>query len=320
MENIIKQVHFQLTRSCNLRCSFCGQWGKKGFFADSSGEEMTLSDWMRIIDELEEYRKKSGISPVVTLWGGEPLVSPCFDEIARELKNRGFSLELITNGTRINEHKDVIKSCIDRVYVSLDGDRKTHNAIRGEGVFEKVRVNLIELEHTNVTVMSVITPSMIEGIDEFLEELKGIGIKNLFLQNMIGLTLDEIENYKMWMKSTFGIDAKEIEAWETSGNIDFTKLLGDRLQHINLDDVPFEISHKKHTDDKKIICKSPFSHAHIAWNGNVLFCTDFYDFSAGNVKEETLENIFSNEKSEMFRREIENSNCITCNHCSWRMS
>ena len=91
MKREIKQVHFQLTRNCNLRCSFCGQWGKKGFFADSSGEEMSLDDWNRIMGELEEYRDKTGISPVITLWGGEPLVSPYFDKIAKKLKEKNFS-------------------------------------------------------------------------------------------------------------------------------------------------------------------------------------------------------------------------------------
>lgn len=31
-------------------------------------------------------------------------------------------------------------------------------------------------------------------------------------------------------------------------------------------------------------CLSPFRHIHVAWNGNVLYCTDFYDFAAGNAK------------------------------------
>jgi sulfatase maturation enzyme AslB (radical SAM superfamily) len=137
---------------------------------------------------------------------------------------------------------------------------------------------------------------------------------------MIGLTRVEIKDYKLWMREIFGIDAKEIESWETSGELDFTDLLDNKLQNIDLEKLPFEISHKKHTSDKQVVCKSPFEHAHIAWNGNVLFCTDFYDFSAGNVKEDTLENIFFNERSETFRREIENNSCSSCNHCSWRMS
>lgn len=318
MDKAIKHVHFQLTRNCNLRCSFCGQWGKKGFFADSSGEEMTLSDWNRIICELEEYRDKTGISPVVTLWGGEPLVSPYFDEIAKRLKQKGFKTELITNGTKIDEHKDVIEFCIDRLYVSIDGTADIHNSIRGQGVFEKVRENLIALNHNNITVMSVITPRLIENLKEFLDELKGLKIHDLFLQDMIGLKKDEVTEYKIWLKSSFDIDAKEIDSWEADEKINFSHELTQKLNGIDEADYPFAITHKQHTDNPEIICKSPFNHAHIAWNGNVLFCTDFYDFSAGNVKEKTLESVFLNEKSEKFRTEIVENRCSTCKHCSWR--
>ena len=44
MKKEIRHVHFQITRNCNLRCEFCGQWGKNGFFREASGDEMTFPD------------------------------------------------------------------------------------------------------------------------------------------------------------------------------------------------------------------------------------------------------------------------------------
>lgn len=308
MERRIKQVHFQITRNCNLRCPFCGQWGKKGFFADSSGKAMTLDDWKRVISELSEYRERNGENITVTVWGGEPLVSPCFDEIISLLKANNFKTEVITNGVLINEHLDIIRNCVDTLYVSLDGTKEVHNSIRGEGVFEKVTQNLRSLKHKNITVMSVITPQLINVLDEFLAVLDSLDIKRLYLQDMIGLTADEIREYKAWLKSTFDITAHDINSWRNdnlfkAGNMAFGR-------H------GYEIEHKTHTREGH--CKSPFYHAHIAWNGSVLYCTDFYDFSAGNAKKDTLENIFLNEKSERLRKEIINGSCVTCNHCSWK--
>lgn len=308
MEKQIKQVHFQITRNCNLRCHFCGQWGKKGFFADSSGEMMTIGEWKNIIDELVSYRKKRGGNITVTVWGGEPLVSPYFDEIVTLLKNDGFIVEVITNGVFIDKHYDVLNKCVDVIYVSLDGPKKIHDAIRGEGVFEKVTHNLSELGHENVTVMSVITPSLTEVIDEFTAELAKFGIKRLYLHDMIGLDENEIQEYKSWMKNTFDIEAHDIESWKNEELF--------KMRDIKTINYGYEIEHKKHTSDGH--CKSPFNHVHIAWNGNVLYCTDFYDFSAGNVKNEKLEDIFENQRSELFRREIADGKCVVCKHCSWR--
>ncbi|MDD6483406.1 MAG: radical SAM protein [Clostridiales bacterium] len=179
MERQIKQVHFQITRNCNLRCPFCGQWGKKGFFADSSGRAMTIDDWKRITAELASCQKEENIT--VTLWGGEPLISPYFDEIIALLKEQDLKTEVITNGVLINEHKDVLRKYADRIYVSLDGTKEVHDAIRGRGVFERVTQSLKTLKHKNVTVMSVITPQLMEVLPKFLDNLDELNIQQLYL-------------------------------------------------------------------------------------------------------------------------------------------
>ena len=58
MKTQIELVHLQITKNCNLRCWFCGQWGKKGFFADDKGELLSLNKWLDIINELAKYGKK----------------------------------------------------------------------------------------------------------------------------------------------------------------------------------------------------------------------------------------------------------------------
>jgi len=78
LEKRLELVHFQITRRCNLRCYFCGQWGKKGFFSDASGEEMTLQNWQSLALEIKESFNPL---PRIILWGGEPLVCPFFDEL-----------------------------------------------------------------------------------------------------------------------------------------------------------------------------------------------------------------------------------------------
>lgn len=316
MDRKIKQVHFQITRNCNLRCPFCGQWGKKGFFADSSGIEMTREDWNNVIIQLEKYREKTGANILITVWGGEPLISPIFDELMRMIHEKGFKTEVITNGVLIAEHKEILETYADRVYVSLDGTAEVHNEIRGNGVFEKVANNLKKLQHNNITIMSVVTKNLMCVLPVFLTELQKFNIKSLYLQDMIGLTTDEINHYKAWAKSVFGIDATEIDAWENNGEINFADEIDSIIDHTP--DLNYTIEHKAHSNRTDIHCMSPFWHMHITWNGDVTYCTDFYDFKAGNVKEDTVETIFFNEKSEIYRNEITSGNCITCMHCSWK--
>ncbi len=320
MKNKIQHVHFQITRNCNLRCEFCGQWGKKGFFAGASGEEMVFSDWEKVIAEIQAIRDKSGISPLITVWGGEPLVSPIFDDIMILLKKKCFETEVITNGVMMDKHFEVLRNCTNTLYVSIDGPMEIHDKLRGKGIYKKVVENIKKIDHKKITVMSVITESLIAVLPEFLDELNKLNIHKLFLQDMIGLTSEEVKAYKEWLKIDFNINATNIDAWNTDTCIDLSAELKNVLDECEIDKLNYAIVQKKHTSNKNIICKSPFSHLHIAWNGEVLYCTDHYDFTAGNVKEESLESIFMNEKSKKFREGILNNKCPACDHCSWRVS
>ncbi len=324
--NRIEQVHLQITRNCNLRCYFCGQWGKRGFFSDASGTEMQLVDWEKVIEELITYREKTGVSPYIMVWGGEPLVSPWFDDIVELLHKEKFLVGMVTNGVLLDRHKEVINKAVSWIYLSLDGPPQIHDRIRGKGIFEKVLANLEQINGPEISVMSVVTGQLIPLLPEFLDILEDTKIGALFLQDMIGLKVEEITDYKVKMQEIFGIQAEYIESWENEGRLQFHEELDCMLKQIDRDKYHFKIVPKQHYEKQSIgnqyadmeYCLSPFRHIHVTWNGNVTFCTDFYDFKAGSVKEQGLEAIFTNENSEKFRRMIIEGKCATCNHCSWR--
>ena len=57
-EKRIEKVHFQITKQCNLRCPFCGQWGERGFFAKANGASLSIEDWLAVAKELEKLPEK----------------------------------------------------------------------------------------------------------------------------------------------------------------------------------------------------------------------------------------------------------------------
>ncbi len=313
MEKKIKLVHFQLTKNCNLRCWFCGHWGRKGFFFDTVGEAMCIDDWKNVINQLCYYAEKTEIRPEIMLWGGEPLIYPQFEEIVRELRCKGFNLGIVTNGVMIDKYSQLLKQEFKHIYVSVDGVKEIHDKIRGEGVFDTVSKNLKLLKGTNakITIMSVLSDDNIPTLQSTVEELLKLNCDEIILQDMIALSKEEAQQYKDEM-SNIGITAEYINSW-----------IMDNPPKCDLSVI--EKICKKYADKVKYLphgigepCMSAFSHIHIAWNGNVLYCTDFYDFSAGNVKNENIVDIFNNEKSEKFREMIQNEKCPTCHHCSWR--
>lgn len=343
MKYEIELVHFQIERDCNLRCWFCGQWGRKGFFSDARKEDlkrtskplidaasqpqpgigrdikMKYEDWERVVVQLADYRDESGISPDILLWGGEPLLCPFFEKLVRLLKANGFRLGIVTNGTLIDRYAALLGQEFHHIYVSIDGNREVHDKIRGKGVYEKVTHNLqlIYGGNAKVSIMTVISLDTLPVLRKLPDLFGTLACDEVLLQEMIVLTGQEAADYKGWMKECFGVEASEIDSWV--GEAVDEKKKEEALREILASSYPKPVQYLPHVAGNPP-CKSPFSHIHIAWNGEVLYCTDFYDFTAGNVKREPLMEIFRNEKSEKFRREIQKGRCAACRHCSWKNS
>lgn len=321
VEKKLELIHMQITRNCNLRCWFCGQWGNKGFFSDSSGRAMEFDDWKKVIDSVACRYKSQDRYPSVMLWGGEPLVSPIFEKISSYLSDLGFELGVVTNGVLMDKWADILKSKFKRIYISVDGTREIHDGIRGKGVFDKVISNaeLIKNGNAELIIMSVLSPRLLPTLHTFPKCLEKLEPKELLLQDMIYLSCEEVASYHKWLKACFGYEAREINSWQTDMPEDYSIKKAEALKRVEAERFSFPVRHLAHGSDAlNEHCLSPFRHIHVTWNGNVMYCTDFYDFYAGNVTKDDVMDIFDNQFSEKFRNEILKGRCPSCNHCSWR--
>ena len=275
---------------------------------------MTLENWKALALDIKGCYTPL---PHIILWGGEPLVCPYFDELVLFLKELGFTLGLITNGVLLDLHMEICKSSFKKIYVSIDGPWDIHDSIRGNGVFDRATANLTELakSNVNVTVTSVLSPPLLGRLDEFINIVENLGADELLLQNYIHVSAGEADEYRKWMKDSFNIEANEINSWITELPQDYEIKKEQAIEGIKDRKSKITVTYLPHTNEN-CTCLSANKHIHVSWNGNVLYCTDFYDFSAGNVKENHIDEIFNNEISEAYRREVVNN--PACKHCSWR--
>ncbi|HEY7574300.1 MAG TPA: radical SAM protein, partial [Thermoanaerobaculia bacterium] len=141
-------VQLRVTNLCNLRCKMCGQWGDTGIYRSdgfsasaTDGEkererikeliganrQLSLSDYVKLLDQIAAWK------PIVSLFGGEPLLYPDILPLVREIKARGLTCTLITNGGRLEPYaRDLVEAGIDSICISLDGPPEVHNRIRGK--------------------------------------------------------------------------------------------------------------------------------------------------------------------------------------------
>lgn len=166
--NYISNVYYNITKICNLRCSYC--------YSNNGSSFVSIEENRTILDKLQKLNTRS-----ITLIGGEPLCHPYINEVLAEILSRDFEeICIVTNGTRV-QLIDVNYLKDPRVYlqISLDGYNEETNApTRGKNTFEKVINNIDYLIKNNVTlrVMKVVTRSNIETSIDFFEYFYKKGI------------------------------------------------------------------------------------------------------------------------------------------------
>ena len=156
-------VQLRVTNLCNLRCKMCGQWGDTGIFRAQSGEDPTdgdlerarireligakrqlaLSDYVRLLDEIAPWK------PIVSLFGGEPFLYPDIVPLIAEVKRRGLTCTVITNGGRLEAlARELVELGIDSIAVSIDGPPDVHDRIRGRSdSFAKAEAGIRAIAH-----------------------------------------------------------------------------------------------------------------------------------------------------------------------------
>ena len=119
---------------CNLHCEHCYWWLNR-----KEEKDLTLQQWKSVIDE--KFKKNHVF--MVTLVGGEPLMRKNVVELfVKEFPKRAC---VVTNGTfPIPYLKDIYF-----YWISIDGDKKTHNQIRGDNAWESTRKNVVDYVQSN---------------------------------------------------------------------------------------------------------------------------------------------------------------------------
>lgn len=187
---IDKKIHtvwFELRKACNLRCCHC--YLDSNIHSDEKLDVLTLSDWKRIIDELEMYNPRR-----IILIGGEPLLFCEINELIEYCRNKlkDSSIVLYSNITMLNNEN--IKVIVDnnvKVITSIySNEAKIHDKItQTKGSFYKTISNIKKLKQLGVYVKANIVAMKynydnISDILKFTYELTGVKSKIDIIRNV----------------------------------------------------------------------------------------------------------------------------------------
>lgn len=150
-----------VTNVCNLSCTHCFV-----FRADNPNRPKDRMDDDTMLHQLEVLRDRHRIRSMLFM-GGEPMIRQRLVLEAMQLFERS---SIVTNGTY-----GIPSAPGHLVTVSLDGPEGMNDAIRGKGVFQKVKQAVFERDANDGTIVMLqmtITKQNAPGIEEFVETVK----------------------------------------------------------------------------------------------------------------------------------------------------
>jgi radical SAM protein with 4Fe4S-binding SPASM domain len=115
-----KKIYIEITNVCNLACDFCPETKRKPQF-------MSIETFDKILNQINPYTDY-----IYLHVKGEPLLHPKIDKLLDLSHEKGFKVNITTNGTLINEVKDkiIMKPALRQVNFSLhsfDGNEDSKN-------------------------------------------------------------------------------------------------------------------------------------------------------------------------------------------------
>ncbi len=277
--------HLILTEICNSKCKYCYEKSLKEFdnglekkfkFDFSEPEKISYS-----IKELKKFIQQDP-NPILIFYGGEPLLeTEKIKEIIDNLPECKFRMQ--TNAKLLDKLPFSYIKRIDKILISLDGNKQRTDFNRGEGTYDLVIKNLTPLKKQgyNGEIIARMTIGQdFPDIDKQVINLLNEGFTSIHWQLDVGF-------YK------FDFDEKKIKNFFEEYNKNISILINYWIKQMHSKKVlmiyPFvgimqDILLNKKT---KLRCGAGYKGYAISPSGNIIACpimNCITNFNAGNIQ------------------------------------
>lgn len=277
----IYKMHLELTYRCNFRCVHCYNPTHGG-----GRSEMTTEEWERTLDQLADLG-----CYLLIFTGGELFVRKDAVQILQAACDKGFTFRLNTNGSLIDEKMleqlDQMRPFLQSVDISFYGaDPEVHDALaQQQGSFAATlrAVRLLREARIDQVAKFVTLRDNFQGIDLFEKNMREMGVPHIV----------------------------------STGSL-IPRTNRDRSPLVQLTtDKQYETLLATHIgpkgDEDPGACRPGHVRGAITPDGFVSPCEWLTDFKLGNLREQTLSEIWYGPKFQEFRNIFEQeSECTSC--------
>ncbi|MGM0603692.1 MAG: radical SAM protein [Bacillota bacterium] len=335
---LLTKVYIEPTSDCNLNCKTCVRHSWK----DSTGS-MDWPLYKKIIKDLNEFESLEKIS----FWGiGEPLYHPDIVNMVAEAKKLDVQTQIITNALLLDKEmaEGLLEAGLDSIVVSVDGTSpETMADIRSGADLSQVIENVKNYrtirdkmkKESEIGIEFVIMRSNVDELKNLRKLAFDIGASFIFLTNLLPYT----ENMQNEILYPFSISRSKPENrtlhrpeiylpptdLKSDTINDIIKVTG-QSSSISTAQVPFD----PHRGFCKFVEEGSIA---VNWKGEISPCIalmhsyecyirerkkNIRAYSLGNLKEETISDIWNSKEFKDFRLKIKKfpfSDCTQCSGC-----
>lgn len=298
--------HLILTELCNSQCKYCYEKSLKEFenglekkftFKFSEPEKVSYS-----IIQLKKFIEQN-LNPTIIFYGGEPLLElDKIKEIINNIPKCKFRMQ--TNGKLLNKIPFSYIKKIDKILISLDGDKERTDFNRGKGTYELVIKNIKALRkkgYSGEIIARMTLSQEFPDIEKQVLNLLKSGFTSIHWQLDVGF-------YK------FDFDYKKIKSFFEEYNKNISNLIDYWVKQMYSKKVlmiyPFVGIMQDILLDKKtkLRCGAGYEGYAISPAGNIIACpimNCITDFKAGNIQTSTPDKL---------KKFSISSRCKTCSY------
>lgn len=289
--------NLELTLACTLRCLHCGSRAGK-----ARKNELTLKEWTSVAKQIIDLGCRG-----LTMIGGEVFLFSGWEKLAGYFVDHGVEVNIVSNGYQIGRREitQIKKAKLTNIGLSIDGMAENHNRMRGrDDAFSRLQKTLDLLNGEKIEIGAVTSLMKFNYPD--LGELYAFLLAN---------------NVKIW----------QIQLVSSMGNASASK--DERLSRKKIKKIVQFIREKNRARKMLVIaadsigyfddneayirgrssaictwdgCSAGISNLFIDSVGNVKGCGALYSdvFIEGNVRQESLEKIWTDKKSFPYNRKF----------------
>jgi len=170
----LKEIIFSVTSRCNLKCMMCD-------IPSSRNGELSTGTLRSALEDAAALGAGTAVFS-----GGEPLLRDDIFELVACCKKLGLGACVTSNGLLVDDITagKLSDAGIDVVNISVEGDRQTHERLRGAGTYEKALQALRCLRGRGVetTIASTVSRYNYNSLEHIVELAKDTGATTLKLQ------------------------------------------------------------------------------------------------------------------------------------------